>query len=172
MLAEQTAILYLFQILLVTAACRDLATFTIPNWISISALAAFLPAALLLHLPLATIGVALGVGFGALILGIIMFALRWIGGGDAKLMAVCGVWLGWSAFLPFLALTCVAGGVLAVVLLALRNQASWLPVRTPQWLRRLATPGESVPYGVAIAAGALAVLPNSPVAMALGRPMF
>lgn len=162
----QACLLCGFPALVVIAAMRDATSFTIPNWISLSALGAFLPAALLTGLAPAAIGLALVVGFAALVLGMAMFAFGWIGGGDAKLMAACAVWLGWSAFTPFLAFTCIAGGVLAVALLLVRKANFWLPPRLPAWMRRLATPGESVPYGVAIAAGALAVFPTSPVASA------
>jgi prepilin peptidase CpaA len=91
-----------------------------------------------------------------------MFAVGWIGGGDAKLFAAAGLWMGLTALLPFLMVTALAGGGLAVSLLALRSV--WLRplmVRGPRWVSRLATPGENVPYGIAIAAGALAAFPES-----------
>jgi prepilin peptidase CpaA len=37
----------------------------------------------------------------------------------------------------------------------------------PRWVVRLAEPGEGVPYGVAIAAGALAAFPETPFGAAL-----
>jgi Flp pilus assembly protein protease CpaA len=39
-----------------------------------------------------------------------------------------------------------------------------LTERAPAWARRLATPGESAPYGVAIAVGALAAFAVHPLA--------
>ena len=60
----------------------------------------------------------------------------------------------------------MAGGALAVALLWGRRLHDHLPVATPGWMRRLLTPGENVPYGVAIAVGALAVFPQSPIARA------
>lgn len=158
-------------LLLMFAALRDVTSYTIPNWISVAAAAAFLPAALAAHLAPAQIALGLGAGGALLVAGIAMFALRWIGGGDAKLMAAAGVWLGWGAILPFLLWTAVVGGALAVTLLFARKLSVWLPAFAPAWLRRLVTPGENVPYGVAIAAGALAVFPTSPLAAALGHAL-
>lgn len=157
--------------LVIFGALRDATSYTIPNWISIAAAAAFVPAALLAGVSLPALGLGLALGVVALILGIVMFALRWIGGGDAKLMAACGVWIGWSAFLPFLLWTAIAGGALALTLLYARKLKDWLPAGTPAWARRLATPGENVPYGVAIAVGALAVFPSTPVAAALSHAL-
>jgi prepilin peptidase CpaA len=122
----------------------------------------FFGAAFALGLSPQTIGIHAGIGFAALIAGMAMFALNWIGGGDAKLFAAAGLWLGWPASLDYLLITCVAGGALALSLLALRS--IWLrPLAQlgPAWFGRLATPGESVPYGVAIAIGALAAFANS-----------
>src|SRR5438128_1250085 len=83
------------------AALRDLTSYTIPNWLSLCLAAAFLPAAFTLGLPVAVIGLCLGIGVAALLAGMVMFALGWIGGGDAKLFAASALWLGLSGALPF-----------------------------------------------------------------------
>ncbi|HEY1425872.1 MAG TPA: prepilin peptidase [Caulobacteraceae bacterium] len=161
----QTFVLGLFAALVIGAAVRDLATFTIPNWISLALLAAFLPAALVAHVSLLDIGLSFAVGAGVLVLAAAMFALGWIGGGDAKLMAAAALWLGLKGLAPFAVYTALAGGALALGLVALRSV--WLRPLTagaPAWTRRLATPGESAPYGVAIAAGALAAFAIHPLA--------
>lgn len=149
--------------LVIAAAVKDLTTFTIPNWISLALVAAFLPAALTAGLPLPAIGLHLAVGFGALLMGMGLFALRWIGGGDAKLMAAAVLWLGWSPLLPFLVVTMFAGGALSLGLITLRRPLLRpLVLSGPPWFVRLAEPKESVPYGLAIAAGALFAFPQSP----------
>jgi len=160
-------LLSLFPALVIGAAMRDATSFTIPNWISAVAVVAFFPTALLAGVPVSGLGVCLGVGVAALALGIGMFALGWIGGGDAKLFAACGLWLGWPAVLPFLAWTALAGGALAVGLLGARKVALPVAVRGPAWMGRLLTPGGDVPYGVAIAFGALAAFPESALVHAL-----
>jgi prepilin peptidase CpaA len=160
----KTVVLGIFAILVIGAAVRDLATFTIPNWISLALMLAFAPAALMAGVSLADIGVGFAVGAGVLALGAGMFALGWIGGGDAKLMASAALWIGLRGLAPFAVYTALAGGLLALGLLALRS--AWLaPIVNagPAWSKRLATPGESAPYGVAIAVGALAAFAVHPL---------
>lgn len=156
-----------FPALVVFAGVRDAATMTIPNRLNIAAAVAFFPVALLCGLPWPALGMAVALGAAALVVGMIMFALNWIGGGDAKLFAACGLWLGGAATVPFLMWTALAGGALALGLLWGRQLAQHMPLAGPSWLRRLLTEGEGVPYGVAIAAGALMAFPDSPVMQAL-----
>jgi prepilin peptidase CpaA len=168
--AAQTLIVLTFPILLIVAALRDLTSYTIPNRLSFGLAGLFPVAALAAGLPPSLIGLNLAVGLAALVAGMVMFALRWIGGGDAKLFAAAALWLGWPAMLTDIAVTGLAGGALAVMLLALRSAhiRPFVPVGAT-WLGRLAEPGENVPYGVAIAAGALAAFPASSLMQALGH---
>ncbi len=157
-------VVLVFPTLAVIAALRDATSYTIPNAISLALMGVFPVAALLLALPLPDVAMHAGLGFAALLAGMAMFAVGWIGGGDAKLFAASALWLGWPAGLTFLIATCMAGGALAMALLALRSV--WMRpyvVAGPAWFTRLAEPGESVPYGVAIAVGALAAFPASPL---------
>ena len=158
-----------FAALTIVAALRDVTTMTIPNWISLALLAAFVPAALVLQLPPPVIGLALGAGAACLAAGVAMFALNWIGGGDAKLFAACAVWLGWSSLTPFIVYTGLAGGALTLGLLASRYVADVYALRGPPWIDRLLAQKGDIPYGVAIAAGALAAFPQSPLMQNLGR---
>jgi prepilin peptidase CpaA len=161
------ALALVFPAVVIAAALRDATSYTIPNWMSLALVAAFPPAALALGMPLTALGLHLAIGVAALFVGMAMFALRWIGGGDAKLFAAAALWLGWPAVLPYLAVTGMAGGALAVGLLALRSV--WLRplvLGGPRWFARLAEPDEAVPYGLAIAVGALAAFRLSPFAAA------
>lgn len=155
--------------LVVTAALEDALSFTIPNRVSLALLVAFVPAALLVEMPLPAIALNIGVGVAALVAGMVMFALRWVGGGDAKLLAAVSLWLGSTAVPTFLIGTAMAGGALAIMLLTLRS-ASLRPfiLLGPPWVTRLAEPGEGVPYGVAIAVGAFAALPLTLFGATLG----
>ncbi|MET3665420.1 prepilin peptidase [Caulobacter sp. 1776] len=167
MQAIQISLLLIFPVLAIVGALKDLTSYTIPNWISLTLIAAFVPAALAVGAPLSQIGLCLAVGLGGLVLGMGMFAAGWIGGGDGKLFAVCALWLGWPAALPFMLYTGLAGGVLTMAILTLRS--GWLaPVVAggPAWIRKLGTDGGDLPYGVAIAVGALAAFPQG--ALALG----
>ena len=158
----QAALLIPFPAVMIFAALSDATSFTIPNRLSLVLLAGFLPVALMLGRPMSEIGLDLGVGTLALLAGMGMFAAGWIGGGDAKLFAVAALWLGWPAVASYLIVTALAGGGLAVLLLNARS--TYLRSRlagAPGWVERLVTPGGDVPYGVAIAVGALAAFPQA-----------
>ena len=162
--ALQTLLLLIFPVLVIAGGLKDLTSYTIPNAISLALAAAFPVSALVLGLPLGAIGVSFAVGAVALVLGMGMFAAGWIGGGDAKLFAAAALWIGLPASTGYLLFTGLAGGALAVGLLGLRST----PVRAvmpagPAWFERLAQRGENVPYGVAIAIGALCAFPASPL---------
>ncbi len=153
----------------IAAALFDATTFTIPNRLSIALAASFFPVALILGLPVATIGACAAVGVLALIVGIGMFAMNWCGGGDAKLLAACALWLGLPAVAPFLLAMSVVGGVLALTLVGARKaMLGSFVLNGPAWLGRLLEPKEALPYGVAIAVGALIAFPSSPIFQALG----
>ena len=156
------ALLTLFPALMIIAALTDVTSFTIPNRIPILLALAYLFAALALRRPLAEIGVHLAIGAAALAMAMGAFAAGWIGGGDGKLFAAAALWLGWPAAPTFLIYTSLFGGGLAFLLLNARSD-SLRPMfaGAPTWLERLATPGQAVPYGVAIACGGLAAFPGS-----------
>jgi prepilin peptidase CpaA len=158
----QTLLLMIFPVLVIAGAVRDLTSYTIPNAISLGLVAAFPVAALALGLPPMSIAVAFGLGVAALVVGMGMFAAGWIGGGDAKLFAAAALWIGLPGMLSYLVFTCLAGGALAASLVALRLPMVRMVLPTgPAWFCRLAQPGGNVPYGVAIAIGALAAYPAS-----------
>jgi prepilin peptidase CpaA len=155
--------LALFMALLVFAACSDVATMTIPNWISIALAAAFLPVAVISGMQPSDI--AWHLGFGVLVLagGFALFLTGILGGGDAKLIAAAAVWTGLSAFGPFAFWTVMAGGALATALFFARLRLKPADNR-PAFLNRLLRGRGGVPYGVAIMTGGLSVLGALPFA--------
>ena len=151
----------LLPLLVIVAAVSDLTTMTIPNWISAAQIIGFFPVALLLGLPVMAVATHVGVGVVALLIGMGLFAVRALGGGDAKLMAAVMLWLGASAALPFVVWTAIAGGAFSLVLLLARSQMPILADVGPGFSRRLFQPKGDIPYGVAIAIGALMAFPSS-----------
>ncbi len=147
--------------LVIAAGLSDLTTMRIPNWISGVLIVGFFPAALAVGLPLQTVGLNLALGFGALILGMGLYALRVIGGGDAKLMASAVIWLGLPALLPFLVAMTIVGGLFCAALIAARSQLGRYAAVAPGWVSNLLQEKGDVPYGVAIAIGALLAFPSS-----------
>ncbi len=55
------------------------------------------------------------VGAAVLIAGMILFSLRYVGGGDAKLLASGALWMGYDQLLPYLAYVTIFGGALALL---------------------------------------------------------
>lgn len=159
------AALGVLPVLMIVAGLHDLTTMKIPNWISLALVAAFLPAALLVGLPGNEIAIHIGVGVAALLVGMVLFALNWIGGGDAKLLAVGCVWMGVTGSIMFLLYSAVIGGLFCLALITARKIAPSYP-GVPAWATRLLEPKGDVPYGVALAGGALLVFPNSPLVTA------
>jgi prepilin peptidase CpaA len=160
--ALQVLPLLVFPALAILAGLTDITSFTIPNWLSGVLALAFFVAAPAVGASWSLLGVHLGMGLAGLTVAMGMFALGWIGGGDAKLLAAAALWLGWPAVTTFLLATTLAGGGLALILLGLRSPL--VRAHTPVlggWMDRLTTPGAPAPYGVAIACGALAAFPLS-----------
>lgn len=159
-------LLSVMPVLVIIAGLHDLITMKIPNWISGLLILGFFPAALALGLPLSVVGLSVGLAVAALFVGAGMFALRWLGGGDAKLMAAVMLWLGMSGALPFLLQTAMMGGGLCLVLILARVHLQVYAMNAPVWVSRLMEPKGDVPYGVAIAVGALLAYPASPLVKA------
>jgi prepilin peptidase CpaA len=166
------ALLLVCPALVITGGVHDLVTYRIPNWISLALIAAFVPAAgvaLALGVTPGALGLNLAVGAVALAIGFTMFALGWIGGGDAKLFASAALWIGWPAAGNYALVTMIAGGAFSIIVLWLRSAVvrAYLPTG-PAWFVRLSEPKAGVPYGAAIAFGALAASPQSTLVKALG----
>lgn len=155
------ALTAVFPVVVTVAACYDLLTMQIPNRFPAALAIAFLALAVLVGLPLATIGVHLLVGLGLLAATFALFAFGFLGGGDAKLASGIALWLSIEQALPFLVLTALFGGALSLVVLAFRSMP--LPGLLLDWspALRLHEKGAGVPYGVALAAAALVIFPDT-----------
>jgi prepilin peptidase CpaA len=83
-----------------------------------------------------------------LVVGTAAFSAGWLGGGDVKLFAAAGLWFDLRSAVWFVAFTFLAGGVVAVGYMLSRP------------FRRHAKGMKStrIPYGIAIALGALAMV--------------
>lgn len=150
--------LVLFAVgLLAAAAAHDAATRTIPNGLPL------LIAALGLALRLLTGSLGPGLAVASLVLaGTVLAWLRgWLGGGDVKLAAAFALVPPPGQVAGFVLATAIAGGVLALVYLALvRRVPRPRPGRRTGFLARCAKAeawrmrrGGPLPYAVAIAAG-------------------
>lgn len=155
--------LAVFVGLLIYAACTDIASLTIPNWVSVALAGIFPVLALIGGMPLAQIGIHLLLGFAVLAIGFFLFQANILGGGDAKLLGAAAVWTGPALFITFALWTVLAGGALAVLIITARSFSPALAAWTPAFVNRLLTPKGGMPYGVAIMVGGLMVALELPL---------
>lgn len=150
-------------VLLVLAAGWDVASFTIPNFIQIGLILAFLMFVIMPGIPVPTIGLHLLAGGAGLAAGFALFALGYIGGGDAKLFACVALWLGFHDLAAYALAAGVLGGGLSLGILAIRKFPLPTILARHDWLLRLHDPKQGVPYGVALAAALFLILPQTEV---------
>jgi prepilin peptidase CpaA len=156
----EIALLGFFPALMAVAAVSDLISMTISNRISLLLLAGFPVLAYAAGLPLETIGWHFLAGLAMLAVGFFFFAMGWIGGGDAKLMAATAVWFGWLHLIEYAMLASVLGGGLTLLIVMGRRYALPLRLNDVGWIARLHDKRNGVPYGIALAAAALILYPN------------
>lgn len=165
----ELAILSAIALALIVAAAYDVATLTIPNWLSLILVGLFPAAGILAGFGASDWAWHITVGAAALFAGVAVFAFGFAGGGDAKLFAAGALYMGFSGIGPFVFAVAMAGGALVALLLVVRRVPLPVSLLSRPWVARLYQKGQGVPYGVAIAAGALLVLPQTHLAMGLMR---
>ena len=148
-------ILIIFNLLLIGAALQDVTMLKISNLFPIALILLFgvwlyangVPGNLWQNGVMFLIVFAVGIG---------LFAIRWLGGGDVKLLAATAPWFDLHGGLLLVPYITFCGGLLSLLLIFGRRMI-------PSGARdRLAWPGLKpkgpIPYGVAICAGALFAL--------------
>jgi prepilin peptidase CpaA len=157
-LATTTAML-VFTFTMVHAGITDLTTRKIRNGAVLFLLLAYAVLAPLAGVAAHEIGWSAAVAFGVLLLAFALFALGWIGGGDAKLAAVTALWFGADHTAAYLVDTALLGGAFALAILLFRIMPLPDRVQSTGWIARLRSRSASMPYGVPMALAALVVLP-------------
>jgi prepilin peptidase CpaA len=143
-------------ITLIVAAIIDVRTFTISNRLN---------AAVALAAPLYWWSIALplwpdaaiqvGVAVAVFAVLAVTFYIGMMGGGDVKLAAALALWFSPASTIRFLVIMSLAGGLLTVIVLIL-HRMNRMPL--PPADEENPQPKPEVPYGVAIAIGALWIL--------------
>jgi prepilin peptidase CpaA len=153
--------LMLFPALMAFAAASDLFTMTISNRVSLALVAGFLVLALLGGMGLYDI--LSHVGAGALVLAVAFgcFAMGWVGGGDAKVAAGAALWFGFGHLMDYLVYASLFGGALTLLLLQFRQWPLPYPFAGQAWLLKLHAKESGIPYGIALAIGALMIYPET-----------
>jgi len=158
---DEFQLVYVFLPLIYAVACYgEIREHRIPNWLTVGAMIlGFGSAGITFGLPgLSDSALGLLVGGGVFLPFCLMGV---VGGGDMKLMAATGAILGWPNVLYALTDTCMAGGILALaimawngVLLTTLSNVFRILVGMPRRTQGLRNP-PMVPYGIAIACGTL-----------------
>ena len=151
-----------------TGAVIDVRSARIPNQLTYSSLLA----ALMLRTALLGLSGLKSGALGMLVAGglfLLLFVLGAMGGGDMKLMAAVGAWVGSTQVMTLILTAALAGGVLAIgrmifskaVGQTLRNTMHLIYYRVTSGLQQhpelnvQSSSSQRVPFGVAIAVGAL-----------------
>ena len=153
--------LLLFPALMAFAAASDLFTMTISNRVSVALAAGFLILALASGMGSSEILSHVGAGATVLAVAFGCFAMGWVGGGDAKVAATAALWFGFAHLMNYLLYASVFGGVLTLLLLQLRQWPLPYAFAGQAWLLRLHAKESGIPYGIALAIGALMIYPET-----------
>ena len=148
-------LLSVLAIILVVAAVIDVRTFTISN--RLNATVALLAPLYWWseHLPLwPDIALQIGIAVAVFAVLAVTFYFGMMGGGDVKLAAALALWFSPASTLKFLVIMSLAGGLLTVIVLIAHRMK---PGRIKNSDGETGGKAE-IPYGVAIAIGALWIL--------------
>jgi prepilin peptidase CpaA len=153
--------LVLFPALMAFAASSDLLTMTISNRLSLALAGGFFVLALVTGMSLHAFGMHLAAAAVVLVAAFGFFTRGWIGGGDAKLAAATALWFGFDYLLDYLIYASLFGGALTLAILQFRKLPLPAVLARQGWILRLHETEGGVPYGIALAAAALAVYPKT-----------
>jgi prepilin peptidase CpaA len=162
-MAAEFLVLFVFPLLLVLAAGWDIASYTIPNFLQIALLISFVAFVAATGMAPAVIGAHMLAGFLGFAAGFTLFALGYIGGGDAKLFACITLWLGFHSLPEYALLASILGGALTIVLLVVRRLPLPEALSGQSWILKLHDARGAIPYGVALSAGAFFILPQAEI---------
>ena len=142
---------------LLAAAVHDIRSYEIPNRFPVAIALAFVAISFTGDLHTALSGLALGATVFAI--GLVLFARRWVGGGDVKLLAAIALWVAIPFVASFALVTSLAGALLGLILMTPLRRL--FPAPPAELVAITGTAGslrQPMPFGVAIAVGGLFAL--------------
>lgn len=147
-----------FMMLMLAAAFEDFRRFIIPNPLTLG-LCLLWPLYFAAAPSIGAAAAAIGGALAVFVVGAVLFARGYVGGGDVKLLSAAALWAGPAGLPNLLLLTGILGGALALFLLL---PAGSRFVAVARGVIGQVAPDPSatrfVPYGVPIAAAALIVV--------------
>lgn len=149
-----------FLLAMATAAIRDIAAWSLPNWLTLCVALGYLPWAWASGASWSMVGWSFAAGILVLGIGYLFFTLNLWGAGDGKMAAAVALWIGLNFDLfRFFLVVSLAGGVLAIVSLlihAATGKPEVPPGDTPGLDAARRNPLKAkARYGAAIAIGGL-----------------
>ena len=153
--------LLLFPALMAFAAASDLFTMTISNRVSLVLAGGFLVLAVASGMGPTDILLHAGAGAVVLAIAFLCFAMGWVGGGDAKIAAAAALWFGFAHLMNYLLYASLFGGALTLLLVQFRQWPLPYALAGQPWLLRLHAKESGIPYGIALAIGALMIYPET-----------
>lgn len=157
----ETLILSVFPLMVVMAGISDFFTLKIPNWLNGLIAVSVVPFVLFAGMPMEVFAWHVIAGLAAFAGGFILFSANIIGGGDAKMLAACAVWVGWDLLVEFAFVTAFAGGALVIAIKLWVFFADHKDKKGMEWASNFLSKKPQLPYGIAIAAGGVIVFPAS-----------
>lgn len=153
--------LLLFPALMAFAASSDLLTMTISNRLSLALTGGFFLLMIVTGMSLHAAGMHVAAAAVVLVVAFLFFSQGWIGGGDAKLAAATALWFGFDYLLDYLIYASLFGGALTLAIIQFRKIPLPAMLARQGWILRLHETDAGIPYGIALAAAALAVYPKT-----------
>jgi len=143
------------------AAWSDYTRMNIPNLYSIAIILSFIPAFLAMKF-LAPETVYFDslqnhviTFFAIFAFTYVLFVLKFIGGGDSKLITAYALWTGFQGLMPFLFFMALIGGILGLITLFLGKTKLVKKPKRGSWIAKAQSGKREVPYGIAIFSGAI-----------------
>jgi prepilin peptidase CpaA len=164
--------LLLFPALMAFAAASDLLTMTISNRVSLALVAGFLILAVAGGMGPQDILSHIGAGATVLAVAFGCFAMGWVGGGDAKVASTVALWFGFAHLMNYLLYSSLFGGALTLLLLQFRQWPLPYALTGQAWLMKLHDRESGIPYGIALAIGALMIYPETEWVKAINLAHF
>ena len=152
-----------FLTLIFSAAISDLTRFKIPNKYPFFISLLFFISSALVNWSWWFVIHNLLTALVILLICFLFFIKRYIGGGDAKLFSAISLWAGLNGIYEFVLIMAISGGVLSILLILFRKLTLSPVLKRIYWINQLHSNKNQIPYGLAIAFGALVTFDQFPI---------
>jgi prepilin peptidase CpaA len=153
--------LLVFPALMAFAASSDLFTMTISNRVTLALVGGFVAMALINGMSPSDMLAHAGAAATVLAVTFVFFARGWIGGVGTKPSPATALWFGFDHLMEYLLYASIFGGALTLAMIRFRLLPLPQALAEHEWVSRLHRLDGGVPYGIALAAAALLIYPET-----------